>query len=432
MKDKGNYPKVLVLSRAFRAGDAVTATNLFSQWPKEKLFGASLAESDYAENFRDFYFIGDKEVSYKPPYSLIFTPSRTHIGYMKKSTASVQNPRKSFIRKMYERIWRPAMLWLDLYEDRMDIEISKDFRKWIEYVNPDVIYTSVGDRPMAKFLKKLKALYPNKKIIIHCYDEWLSPSYRIYSQKRHYKKSELLFREILSISDIRFTATQKMADDYEEKYHLNFNWFTNPVRLAACGSVERKKSIIPNIVFIGKIGWHNSTAIDALIFAVKELNSEGMEIIVEIFTDTNPNQIKYFLKNNDSHVVFHKPIPNTDVPELLCSAHLLYLPISIDEKTKSFTKYSMSTKMGEYLGSGTPFIYFGPEGIAMTDFLKINNYPLVITTNDVAILKNYIVKGLKENYSAMLVKTRKLAEEYFDYEKVSASFAETILTSLEK
>lgn len=432
MKTDFTYPKVLILSRGFRAGDAITTLNLFSKWPKEKLFGASLAESEYAENLQDFYFIGDKEINYKFLYSLIFTPSRTHIGYKEKPSVYDSGARKSLIRKIYEKVWRPAMLWLDLYEERRDIEISEDLRNWIDDINPDMIYTSVGDRTMAKLLKKIKALYPHIKIIVHCYDEWLSPSYRIWAQKRHYKKSEQIFREILSLSDIRFTATQKMATDYAEKYHLDFTCFTNPVRLVMSENCEKKKSVVPNIVFIGKVGWHNSKAIDSLILAVRELNSEGIKLTVDIFTDTPPDKIRYFLKNEDNNVVFHKPIPNKDIPDLLSMAHLLYLPISIDEKTKLFTKYSMSTKMGEYLGSGTPFIYVGPEGIAMTDFLEDNHYPFVIKTNDIGLLKKHIIKGLKEDHSDMLNRCRQLAEEFFDLGKVSISFVETILNSLRK
>jgi glycosyltransferase involved in cell wall biosynthesis len=62
------------------------------------------------------------------------------------------------------------------------------------------------------------------------------------------------------------------------------------------------------------------------------------------------------------------------------TADLLYLPIPFGEAHEKFARYSLSTKMVTYAGSGVPILYHGPAGSAAFDLLSRNNAAIFLTS----------------------------------------------------
>ena len=60
-------------------------------------------------------------------------------------------------------------------------------------------------------------------------------------------------------------------------------------------------------------------------------------------------------------------------------ADLLYLPLPIDPEFESFTRYSLSTKLVTYLGSGIPILYHGPADSAAA--LLLGKYDAAICSS---------------------------------------------------
>jgi hypothetical protein len=62
------------------------------------------------------------------------------------------------------------------------------------------------------------------------------------------------------------------------------------------------------------------------------------------------------------------------------TADLLYMPMPFGEAHEKFTRYSLSTKMITYAGSGVPILYHGPATSAAFDLLKRNNAAIFVTS----------------------------------------------------
>jgi glycosyltransferase involved in cell wall biosynthesis len=62
------------------------------------------------------------------------------------------------------------------------------------------------------------------------------------------------------------------------------------------------------------------------------------------------------------------------------SADLLYMPLPFGEAYEKFARYSLSTKMVSYAGSGVPILYHGPATSAAYDLLHQNNAAILLTT----------------------------------------------------
>lgn len=419
--------KVLILSRGFRAGDAITTLNLFSQWPKTDLYCASMLGTEFASNFNEFYVLGSDEIQFRFPFTYLASVGKSHIADTHEHTLPITHQKKSLKRSFYEKILLPVLQRFDLYETRFQMQLSDNLIHWIEKIAPDVIYTSIGDVPMAHFILDVHNCFPNIKIAVHCFDDWLIPTYKIINETKHREQGEVLLRKIISIASYRFTSSDKMALEYKNRYGYTFKCFPNPVRInIAQGEVQ--KSSIPNIVFAGKIGWHNNLAIKDMIAGVEKLNREGIKIQFDIYSDCTQEQRDYFLGATAESTVFHDPLPNAEILKVLAAAHILFLPISITEQTEKFTRYSMSTKMGEYLSTGVPTIYCGPSSIAMTEFLKAKNCAIVVEKPGVENIEKAVLKALDKSVEIddMCRQGIDLAYSYFNMDRVSHDFTLTL------
>lgn len=421
---------ILIISRGFRAGDAITTLNLFSQWPDANLFCASPVDSEYVNNFKDFYHLGNREIKYSFPFKYISTPSESYSGHC-ECPQRISINKNSLKTLVYERWIRPAIQWLGLYDNRFKINVSNEFASWVKKVNPVAIYSSIGDLATAEFIINLHHRFPEIKILVHGFDDWMSPSYKLWNERLYRRRSEQLFRKILSFSSARFTSSEKMAKDYRIRYNFEFKCFPNPVDISAF-SIDVIKKEVSNVIFIGKIGWHNANAIKIMGQAIEQINENGTKLQFDIYSQTELDQIEQFVGLLPKSTVVHKSIPNSEIPIILLSAHVLYLPISTDSKTAKFTRYSMSTKMGEYLSSGVPVIYIGPENIAMTEFLVKNECAYVITSNSIDNIKNAVLKSLIMDNSQLIERGKMIAHKYFNKESESKRFADELTHIIEQ
>ncbi|MEM6485475.1 MAG: hypothetical protein AAF662_10895 [Pseudomonadota bacterium] len=74
--------------------------------------------------------------------------------------------------------------------------------------------------------------------------------------------------------------------------------------------------------------------------------------------------------------------PQSEVVKDLEEVDLLYLPLSIDPRYANFAKFSLSTKMITYLGSGLPVFYHGPRESAAYQLLKKHDACVSCFSND--------------------------------------------------
>lgn len=417
-------PKVLILSHGFRAGDAITTLNLFSQFPKENLYCASLSyEKEFIDRLNQCYQIGNREIRYPSLFKYIGKAKESGIIYSCDEEKDSVSMDKCKIRgKVYRKILMPAMQWIGLYHKRYSLHLSYEMNEWIESIKPRFIYTSIGDPMMAKLVLEITNKFPQIKLAIHGFDDWLTPSYSILFEKKYWKNSDRLLRNILNRSSHFFTSSEKMAIEYKARYGMDFHFYPTPVNTERY-KCSREKMLMPNIIFVGKIAWHNANAIQDLCKAINYMKGNGKILFFDIYSTSTEAQIRNFLGDIPSFVRLHSSVPHTEVPQLLAQSHIVYLPISITIQASKFTRYSMSTKMGEYLSCGVPMLYYGPENIAMTDFLKTKKCCCVVSTKSIGRLVEAIEYCLSDAYSSsLLMLGSKVADEIFNIDSISKRF----------
>jgi glycosyltransferase involved in cell wall biosynthesis len=71
-----------------------------------------------------------------------------------------------------------------------------------------------------------------------------------------------------------------------------------------------------------------------------------------------------------------------DVEADMAKANLLYLPLPFGEKSAPFVRFSLSTKLITYLGSGIPILYHGPEDSAACRILREHDAAVIVSSLD--------------------------------------------------
>jgi glycosyltransferase involved in cell wall biosynthesis len=72
------------------------------------------------------------------------------------------------------------------------------------------------------------------------------------------------------------------------------------------------------------------------------------------------------------------------------------LPITFAEEELQLVRFSMPTKLPEYLASGTPTLVYGPRGCAPVEFCIQNQVGIVQSERSVASLVNVLVEVRKD------------------------------------
>lgn len=424
-------PKILILSRSFRSGDAITTLHFFNQWPKDKLYCASPANSPFKSAFKEYYRMGSAEMSPRFPFNII--GGGLADGGRHSYDNNVAGQRESFLRKTYRTIGIPFLRYIGQYENRWNIKLSDEFENWVNKIKPDVIYTSLGDSVFANFVLSVKERFPEIPIVVHGFDDWTQPSYNLIFRNHFVKKASALIDKCFDKADLLFTSSDKMNRDFSKRFNKRFQTFTNPVDLSLYKDLEESLSACSDtirILYIGKISTHNASAIKNMSESLVNLNQEySGKILFDIYTQSKTEDIHIYGIKANEFTSIHPPVPNEEVALLIQQHDILFLPISTDENIARFTRYSMSTKMGEYLASERPVLYCGPSDIAMTEFLKDNKCAVVKESDSSDDLTDGI-KDILNNPSiaaTMAERGKVVASNEFDMVKVTADFTKAIL-----
>jgi hypothetical protein len=106
----------------------------------------------------------------------------------------------------------------------------------------------------------------------------------------------------------------------------------------------------------------------ALLDAIKILESQNPA--VQFRLTCRCEHIRAHVVNGATEVTVLPFATEGQVKRDMESADLLYLPLPFGEAHEKFARYSLSTKMVTYAGSGVPILYHGPETSAAYDILR--------------------------------------------------------------
>lgn len=401
-----SIPKVLIIGVSFtqKDGGGITLTNLFKDWPLEKL--AVTSEEFYEIDLnacKNYYRLGFKEnrrpwpfYYFQPVYKSepIKVSSGSSEPVTKEYFDSYESKYNSFIKQFLTRLLHITGLYNYIFR----LSVSENFLNWFDEYNPDIIYTQLASLPLIRFVNQLTDLR-KRPLVIHFMDDWPTT----LNQKGFLgfywgNQIDKGLRKLIQKASVNLTICQYMSNEYKKRYGKDFIPFHNFIEPEIWKAVS-KTDWTPRgkfkILYAGRI----SIGVNNLLFEVSEaveyLNSVGYDIEFQLLAFWTSGKFDKKISTFNSVKVL-PPVDHKEIPKALTGADLLLLPLDFDKRSLKFTHLSMPTKASEYMISGTPILVLAHESTALYNYAKNSGWAYALNSKKQADIINAI-KNLADN-----------------------------------
>lgn len=395
------YPKVLIIGQIpnEKNGSGITLSNLFRGWPKDRI---ACVSNIYLQDQLDFsvceiyYQLGYSGKQHPFPLGILHPKIKCGIIQNKNTISNnkvIYKARKSFGLNKIHAFLDLSLTFLGLYNFVYKLQITKDFKDWITEYNPDVIYSQLSTLELIRFVNNVKVA-TNKPLVIHIMDDWPSKIsqpglFNSYWKNRINKE----FRNLLDKSAALMSIGEAMSEEYKIRYGKNFIPFHNPIEINHWLPSSKNQWTIGEkfvILYAGRIGKGIKNSLSEMAVVVNNLYQSGVKVVFEI-QSPDIKELENIISANEC-IKFLNPIKYSDLPKKFSSVDLLFLPEDFDQDSVEFLKFSIQTKVAEYMISGTPIVVFADGRTALAKYALKDNWAYVVTENR----RSTLTKALNE------------------------------------
>jgi glycosyltransferase involved in cell wall biosynthesis len=272
------------------------------------------------------------------------------------------------------------------YDDVLEpkIEYNQDILNKISEFKPEVVYTLGASIFSLNLAYYFSGKY-NIPIVLHHMDNWRETTYSKLPFGRYPRKKLLhLLEKVESRMNYGMTISDEMASKYEQITGRNYLSLMHTVQIDNMSLRKTKIANTVNFAYAGGLHLERWKVLKDIEKAIKELKITNKKVCLNIFT-TQSDKAKYEDQFDEYIVKFHDYLPHNEVYKIYDLADILVHVESFDPEIINFTKFSLSTKIPEYLASGRPILCYAPMNIASSKYilnsksgLSVSNYTQLI------------------------------------------------------
>ena len=297
--------------------------------------------------------------------------------------------------------------YLLFYKDLIRQLKNPDFIKKIEAFNPDCIYLINSYWPFNLFVYKLSKIL-NTKLVVHHFD-----NIRETVNWKNYLLNYIVLRKIEKNSVLRLVISEEMREHYKKEYGFDYEVIMNSIdsHLFTKNIIPKQKNI-KKIVYTGGLHLNRISALKKISNLLTKDSINNYEL--HIYTNSDKECETLLLNNN---VVLHKCVRHSAIYEVYNTASIL-LHVESFNDDDLYYKYSVSTKISEYMMSKKPIICFAPKRLAVSQLLLKTKTGFVAENEEELI--NIFLK-IQNNYDCVIdivEKAYNYALEHFSTERV--------------
>lgn len=385
------FPKVLIIIMdPFNKsnGTGITLSNLFDGWDKDSLAQIYMSDIIPTNNVCEVYY------KLKPQVAFFDYCFRKLLAPLNKFQSEIANsPAGVTLKKNRKSFKNQIHLNLRAIADFSPLFIPAELFKWIEEFNPDIIYSTLGSARMINLTNEI-ANRISKPIVPHFMDDWPST---LYTQNElgglARKMFEKDFDKMISKSKGGLCISEQMVEEFKKRYLIPFFPFVNCVNdelFSHPKIIAEDEEFI--LMYVGGLHLNRWQSILDISQAVEELKLMGKKIILKIYCPIHDINLyeKHFVDFPSTK--FEGSLTSDQVPDILSIATILIHVESFEDNYVQYTKFSLSTKIPQYMAAGKPILGYGPIILAsMQHIVKSNSGKVVCEKN-----KEKLVKSLQE------------------------------------
>ena len=274
--------------------------------------------------------------------------------------------------------------WIALAPSRSKVMIRKGELNKIKEFSPQVIYT-VGETITNLDLSYKLSILLNIPIVIHFMDNWKhSIEWNDNPLLKKYQKNLTQYCNMCYLRSTECIAIgERMAETYESETGIKHGVIMNSIdtQIFYCHS-QNDKDVI-KFTYAGGLHLGRDNALYTIGEYIESLYmKDSIKVEFDIYT-TNDNIYLYkekFKNLKQTHLI--PAVPHDDIIKVYQDSDVLVHVESDELKSNEFFKYSVSTKISEYLATGKTILFYGPKDIYLYDFLYSNCLAYTVSNAD--------------------------------------------------
>lgn len=395
-----SFPRVLIVNQqSLKKNNAtgITLRSLWGAWPLENMI----------EVYLDEY---ETHVEYKEGFKSCSLPANL-LDKLAHSTSAKKlnsNLKKQDIEKkggFKSKLRETAVLALDMFR----VSVPQHILNEIEAFKPEVIYTLGATISTLDLVYRLSEKF-GIPVVIHYMDNWVEKlqweSNLIFPLYRKMLDSKL--KKCLMRSTVGLAISPQMASAYSIKFNMPFFSVMNCVDVDTLVRSKRKPGNPIRFVYAG--GLHLDRWIP-LLQICKAIEETKVNAILKIYTSLE--NIQLYRDLFPSHTIFHESVDHSKIHGVYQNSDVLVHAESENPLLSGFFKYSISTKIPEYLASGRVVLFYGPISMGLYDFLKSHGAAFV-AGNYTELCENIKKISNFDGYDEVLNNAQNLVRSVFD------------------
>lgn len=264
--------------------------------------------------------------------------------------------------------------------DMSPVRISRRLLDEVRAFDPEVIYTCGGNNRVHQAVNRL-AESLGIPVVLHLMDDWPETTYTTswcarparWKLGRELARTHQLARTNLAISDA-------LARKYEELYETHYLTLMNPaLQIVENASTDSNDPV--RFVYAGSLELNRGQTllqIAELLARAEESGGERGRLSLYVPPKANTDDLSAQFHALGAEVRDY--LPPDRVSEVYATADVLVHVESLDADHGLFTRYSLSTKIPEYMAAAKPILAHLPDGAYGAEYLRVHGAGLVSST----------------------------------------------------
>ncbi|HET6230005.1 MAG TPA: hypothetical protein VFE05_08050 [Longimicrobiaceae bacterium] len=385
MEQTARYPRVLVVAAnpfSRRSNNGLTMTSLFEGWPKDRLAQVFVPfvtpappEFDVCSRYWALTPRGLKRVEETVPVeALPGRPSKLRNFAVRLATESRLAPR--IAQPLREMVYsRPGLL--------DGPEMAE-----IEAFEPDLIFSTLGSLGQLRQVERLSERL-GVPVVPFFTDDWITTEYRrAFGSGILRRKLAESFRRIVDASPLRLAISPAMAEEYTKRYGGEFHAFCRCVDAGAFLATPRVGGgEWIEMVYAGQLGFDRWKYLKKIGEALRELLDEGIRARLTVYTVPAHVDLYGAELTMDPVMRVAGYVESDRLPAVYDAADVLVHCESFDTSLADYTRFSLSTKVSEYMMAARPLLGYGPADVGSMRYIAESGAGAVISEDSPAHVK---------------------------------------------
>ena len=380
MNEQPYYPKVLIVnSQSMFKNNAtgITLRSLFSGWPPGRVM--ELYQWQHRDEAPNTLGI----VSLRLPLKVmpLYYALRKLTGKESVYGVDTAQTAPSAAKKSGKRVFKEIAALVRMVAEFTPIVFTeRSFLKKVDDFSPDIIYTISGSVFINRFAVFFAKRY-RKNIAVHYMDNWRETT---YMGNRYAKIMLRMLNSTVRCVENRMkkglAISEKMAAEYAAKYQHRYEALMNcpDIETPAVANLENKGIVI--FAYAGGLHLGRAEQLRKVSEAISGYNARAQSPQATLLVYTSPGAKEKLAAQFDEKTTrFRDYLPHEQVHLIYAEADVLVHIESFEKDIVGYTKYSLSTKIPEYMASGKPILCCAPADLAVTEYIAKTKTGLAVS-----------------------------------------------------